>query len=106
MHVNEVLLVGRLAATPQVRRLPSGDQLVSWRLIVDRNERSAVRRMVDTLDCSAVTAAVRKAAARWAPGDLVEVEGALRRRFWRAGTGLASRCEVAATRVRRIARAN
>jgi len=35
-HANEVLLIGRLAAEPVRRELPSGDTLVSFRLVVDR----------------------------------------------------------------------
>lgn len=34
--------------------------------------------------------------------DRVEVEGALRRRFWRSSSGLASRYEVEGIAVRRV----
>jgi single-strand DNA-binding protein len=33
-------------------------------------------------------------AARWSAGDMLEIQGALRRRFWRGAGGTASRCEV------------
>jgi single-stranded DNA-binding protein len=34
--VNEVVLRGRLSADPDERVLPSGDRIVTWRLIVQR----------------------------------------------------------------------
>ena len=56
-HVNEVHLVGRLAAEPARRELPSGDVLVSFRLVVSRppGRKRATERSptVDTLDCAA-----------------------------------------------------
>ena len=106
---NEVVLVGRVPAAPEERELPSGDRLVTWRLVVGRGP---VRRpppgvrptTVDTLDCVAWTAAARRSAAGLRPDDVVEVRGSLRRRFWRAGAGAASRCEVEASSVRRVSR--
>lgn len=107
---NEVVLAGRLAATAEERTLPSGTVLVTFRVIVDRPPAprpvSAPRApAVDTIDCMAGTGPVRRAALGWLPGDVVEVSGALRRRFWRAGTGAASRTEVEVTKARRLARA-
>ena len=106
---NEVLLVGRLAAAPVERELPSGDLLATFRVIVDRppvrkpvSERTTT---VDTLDCVVWTAALRRAAAGWAPGDVLELDGALRRRFWRSPGGTASRYEVEVTKARRVSRA-
>lgn len=107
---NEVVLVGRVSGVPEERVLPSGDALVSWRVVVDR---PAPRRppppgvrlvTIDTLDCVAWTSSVRRAARRLADGDVVCVEGALRRRFWRSGPGAASRTEVEVAAVRRVAR--
>ena len=106
---NEVVLVGRVPAEPEERELPSGDRLVTWRLVVDRGPSrrlpEGVRATtVDTLDCVAWTAATRRSAMALRPDDVVEVRGALRRRFWRAGAGAASRCEVEASSVRRVSR--
>ncbi len=108
---NEVVLVGRLAAPSQERELPSGDLLTSWRLVVDRPP--SRRRLpegarpptVDTVDCVAWTAALQKAAASWEAGDVLSVEGALRRRFWRGAGGASSRYEVEVRKVKRLARA-
>jgi single-strand DNA-binding protein len=106
---NEVLLVGRVPAAPEERELPSGDVLVTWRIVVGRPVGRRVPEgvratTVDTLDCVAWAAPARRAASALVPDDVVEVRGALRRRFWRAGAGAVSRCEVEVTAVRRVSR--
>lgn len=106
--MNEVLLRGRLAAAAAPRTLPSGDVIVTWRLVVDRAPpaRPAPRAAtVDTIDCVTGRADLRRRSAQWQPGDVLEVVGALRRRFWRSPVGPASRTEVEAVSVRRAARA-
>ena len=91
-YVNDVSLVGRLADHPTVKTLPSGDLIMVWRLIVDRppEERRTPRRVVDTINCVTFAGEVIGRAGEWRPGDLLELRGALRRRFWAGG----SRCEV------------
>ena len=111
---NDVMLVGRVAAPAQERQLPSGDVVVTFRVVTFRDEvdRAAPARpcsgqpvLIDTLDCAGWTAGVRRRARSLTPGDVVQVEGALRRRFWRAGAGAASRCEVEVRSLRRLVRA-
>jgi single-strand DNA-binding protein len=92
LQTNHVFLRGRLAADVADRTLPSGDVMTGFRLNVDRPPDEPGR--VDSLDCTTVRARVRRTLQRAAPGDLLEVEGSLRRRFWRGPTGLASRYEV------------
>ncbi len=107
---NEVVLVGRVSGEPETRELPSGDTLVSWRVVVDR---PAPRRppegrkppTIDTVDCVGWTAGVRRTVRTLTDGDVVIVEGALRRRFWRGGAGMQSRTEVEVRSVRRLRRA-
>jgi single-strand DNA-binding protein len=103
-RVNEVHLGGRLAATVVDRRLPSGDTLTTFRLVVDRPDGAPGPR-VDTVDCTAWRGDVRRTLASWAPGDVVRVDGELRRRFWRAGAGAVSRYEVEVGRAERLTRA-
>lgn len=76
---NEVLLVGRVSGEPEERELPSGDVLVTWRVVVDR---PAPRRpppegvrltTVDTLDCVAWSSGVRRTARALVTGDVVAV---------------------------------
>ena len=109
-NCNEVRLVGRVSGEPEERLLPSGDSLVSWRVVVDRppgarRAPAGVRAAtVDTVDCVAWPAGLRRTARGLAEGDVVEVTGALRRRFWRAGPTSVSRTEVEVDRVRRLSR--
>ena len=115
--VNEVRLVGRVSGTPETRSLPSGDEVVQLRVVVRRPPEPTTkaakgagakgatekgpRASVDTIDVSCWTAMTRRAGLRLADGDVVEIEGSLRRRFYRAGPSVQSRYDVAADRVRR-----
>jgi single-strand DNA-binding protein len=103
-HRNEVTLVGRLAGEIRERPMPSGALLCSFRLVV-RRETAAHGPNIDALDCIAWLATVRRAVLRWSVGDLIEVRGAVRRRFWRGVSGPASRCEIEVGLARRLARA-
>ena len=89
---NQVFLRGRLAATPVLRILPSGDELCTFRLTVTRPTGDRVR--VDSLDCATTRTRVRRTLGRAEPGDELEVTGSLHRRFWRSPAGLGSRYEV------------
>jgi single-strand DNA-binding protein len=124
---NEVVVRGRLPAAAEERTLPSGDVIVSLRIVVPRpvaapakvaQPRAGVssragaqttatevrRATVDTIDVVCWTARSRRSAMRLQPGDTVEVEGALRRRFFGGAGGRQSRYEVEAAAVRRVAR--
>ena len=85
MSTNQVTLSGRVSADPEVRRLPSGDEVVSFRLVV-RPSKAAMRRSkqsVDTFECAAWSSAMRRVARRLSAGEHVEITGELRRRFTR-----------------------
>jgi len=99
-HRNEVVVVGRVTTGPADRGLPSGDEITTWRVTVDRPGDGR-----DVIDCTAWTARVRRSAAAWERGDVVEITGALRRRFFTAGGALASRSDVEVTTARRLTRA-
>jgi single-strand DNA-binding protein len=108
MTRNEVSLTGRVGARPEQRALPSGDVLVSFRVVVDRPPARTPRERaptVDAIECNAWLGNVRRTVLGWSPGDVVEVTGALRRRFWRAGAAVVSRTEVEVLRAKRIAKA-
>ncbi|MGL4743513.1 MAG: single-stranded DNA-binding protein [Phycicoccus sp.] len=109
-EVNTVLLLGRVTASGEPRTLPSGDTVRMLRVVVPRPASSGAargragrpRRAVDTIDVACWTAGVRRVADRLSIDDEVEVEGSLRRRFYRAGGAVASRYEVEARRLRRV----
>lgn len=103
--VNEVRLVGRVSQDPRERVLPSGDTVWTFRVVVPRPEGGRSRQPVDALDCAAWSPRARRSARAWQAGDLVEVVGAVRRRFFRAPGGPVSRVEVEMARGRVIRRA-
>ncbi|WP_139983591.1 single-stranded DNA-binding protein [Nocardioides litoris] len=103
--VNEVVLVGRVSGEPQERTMPSGDTLVSFLVVVARPPGSVGRTTVDALDCVTWTARVKRSALGWRPDDVVEVHGALRRRFFSTGAGRVSRTEVDVSRAKLLRRA-
>lgn len=89
---NEVHLAGRISAAPQQRQLPSGDVVVSFRLVVPRS-RAAQRRTrqsVDAVECSVWTSRLRRSVAALSVGDEVAVTGELRRTFRRHAGGVTS----------------
>jgi single-strand DNA-binding protein len=98
---NRVYLRGILAAPPIIKVLPSGDELCSFRITVPRPTRD--RRRVDAIGCSTTRPALRRTVLRAAPGDPIEIEGSLHRRFWRDPSGTPnSRYEVEVSRVRLV----
>jgi single-strand DNA-binding protein len=98
---NDVRLVGRVSAAVEERDLPSGDQVAQVRVVVPRPGAGG-RARVDTIDVACWTARTRRSARGLQADDHIEVLGALRRRFFRAGAATVSRYEVEATSIRRI----
>lgn len=113
-HCNEVHLVGRLSGEPESRQLPSGDTIVSFRLVVQRPpHRPAPRQrtgekparagqQVDTIDVVCRTARSQRSLLAAVPGATLEVSGALHRRFFATPAGRQSRYEVDASLVRKV----
>jgi len=103
--LNQVSLTGRLTAAPTERELPSGDVICTFRISVPRSGRTPMtaRSTVtsDWVDCVAAGARVRRAVRGWGVGDAVSVEGALRRRFYRAGDAATTRLELEVVSARR-----
>lgn len=106
---NAVRLRGRVSTGPVERELPSGSVVVGIRLSVPREASPMTkgsRQTVDWVDCSAWGATQRRAASRWCEGDVVEIEGALRRRSTRGAGGFTTRVEVEILRGRVVRRAD
>lgn len=104
---NRVSLSGRISSAPLERQLPSGDRIVTFRIVLAREPTAMTansRQRSDWVDCAAWGGRVRRTAATWRVGDLVELEGALRRRFFRAEGAATSRVEVEMLRGRRLER--
>ena len=99
--VNEIRLVGRLSAVPIERLLPSGDAMLLFRVIVPRLDRDGI----DTIDCAAWSPGAKRSVRGWASGDTVQIQGRLRRRFFRTSGGPASRYEVEVVTAKRLVKA-
>src|SRR3954452_3384710 len=105
--VNEVTLVGRVSQPAEEQVLPRGSELWKFRVIVGRPPSPASRVTVDALDCVVWAKRPARSVAGWRTGDVVEVKGSLRRRFFApSGGGRVSRCEVEVATARLIRRAN
>ena len=104
---NRVVLRGRVSTAAAERELPSGTTIVTVRLSVEREATpmtTGSRQGHDWVDCSAWGGRSRRTVAGWRAGDVVEVEGALRRRFYRAGGATSTRLEVEILAARTLVR--
>jgi single-strand DNA-binding protein len=103
---NEVHLTGRVSAPPEQRQLPSGDIVVTFRVVVPRTRaaQKRTRQRVDTVECSAWTSRLRRTVMSLTPDDEISVTGELRRTFRRSGAGVTSWVTVDVADVRRVPR--
>jgi single-stranded DNA-binding protein len=101
-HRNEVRLVGEVITVPQERTFANGRDVVTFRL--DVRTESDARPIRDSFDITIANARARKAALNWDTGDTVEIEGVVRRKFHRVGTGSRAFVVVEAARAKRLRR--
>ncbi len=106
---NHVRLVGRLSGGPTITELPSGDAVVTFRISVPRSPAGGAPgggpgpgsgQRVDSVPCAAWSPRLRRSILTWRVGDVVEVSGAVRCRFFQAGGATRSRVEVEASTAR------
>ncbi|WP_114906455.1 single-stranded DNA-binding protein [Ornithinimicrobium murale] len=115
--VNSIHLLGRVSWGPEARVLPSGDEIVLFRLVVPRAARRGTRQrgggpadpgqpsprtQVDAIEVACWSARTRAAALRLSIDDYADIEGSLHRRFYAGSQGRVSRYEVEARRLRRV----
>ena len=97
VSVNVVVLAGRLSDAPELKTMPSGDQVARFRLAIPETGKRLLPLPVSVWDrlprrvCEALT-----------KGDAVLVRGHLIRRFYRDGGGGRSVTEVVATEVKKL----
>ena len=77
VHDNRVSITGRVSSAALSRTMPSGDEMVTWRVVVDRPPSKGPGPAFDVVDCVAWGARVRRGVLGWSIGDVVAVEGAL-----------------------------
>jgi len=95
--INEVYLRGRVSGEAVSKVLPSGDQVVEFRIVIPRTDSG-----VDTLDMAVWSANLRKRALSLISDEWVEIAGEIRRRFWQTGSGVASRTQIEVATLSRI----
>ena len=95
--LNDVALRGWVTTIATERELPSGDIVVQFRIAITRPEGG-----VDTIDLESWSAKTRRIALSLKDGEWVEIQGSIRRRFWKSGQGLASRWQVVTAEIKRI----
>lgn len=95
--LNDVALRGWVTTVATERELPSGDVVSQFRIAITRPEGG-----VDTIDLESWSAKTRRSAASLKDGEWVEINGSIRRRFWKSGTGIASRWQVVTNEIKRI----
>jgi single-strand DNA-binding protein len=102
VHRNEVYLVGEVSSTPEERTLSDGRGAVTFRLEVRTDSSAGGNR--DSLDITLTSPRARKAALAWAVGDLVEVQGVVRRKFYKVGAASKPFTVIEAERAKRLRR--
>ena len=100
---NSVTLVARVTTEAEQFELPSGDTLMKFRVVVPRYK-PVTKATIDTIDCVAFKPVAQHKSATLAIGDIVEITGELRRRFWKTGAGVASRMEVEVSKITTVKR--
>ena len=84
--LNRIIIMGRLARDPELRRTQSGVPVASFRLAVDRDfkDKSTGERSTDWIDVVAWRATAEFVSRFFTKGRMAVVEGRLQMRDWTA----------------------
>lgn len=83
MSLNKVIIMGRLTATPELRRTQSGTAVTSFSLAVDRDfKEQNGERLTDFIDVVAWRATAEFVSKYFSKGRMAVVEGRLQMRPW------------------------
>ncbi len=91
MNLNKVILVGRLTRDPEVRSLPSGQQVSSFGLATDRfyNDKSGQRQQQTEFHNIVLFGRTAEIASQYLKkGSLVLIEGRIQTRSWQDAEGI------------------
>jgi single-strand DNA-binding protein len=100
MNLNKVFLIGRLTRDPQVRALPSGQQVCSFGLATDRyfTDKSGQKQQQTEFHNIVLFGRLAEIASQYlTKGSLTMIEGRLQTRTWQDASGnQRSRTEIVA----------
>ena len=85
--LNNVTLMGRMVAHPELKKTPSGLSVTSFSLAVERRFASGGEREVDFIDCVAWRGTAEFVCKYFAKGQLVALCGALQTSSWQDSNG-------------------
>lgn len=97
MNLNLIVLAGRLATTPDVRELDSGERLIRYLITVTSEPPRARVDVVPVIDRDPEADHLTHLPP---PGRAVWVVGSVQRRFWEQDARRQSRLEVIARQIR------
>lgn len=82
--LNHIVIMGRLAKDPELRRTQSGTAVTSFRLAVDRDfkDKQTGQRATDWIDCVAWRGTAEFVEKYFSKGSLAVVSGRLQMRDW------------------------
>ena len=90
MNLNKVLLVGRLTRDPEIRSLPSGQQVASFGLATDRyfTDKSGQKQQQTDFHNIVMFGRLAEIASQFlAKGSLALIEGRIQTRSWQDASG-------------------
>lgn len=82
--LNHIVIMGRLAKDPELRRTQSGTAVTSFRMAVDRDfkDKQTGQRATDWIDCVAWRGTAEFVEKYFSKGSLAVVSGRLQMREW------------------------
>lgn len=117
-HRNEIVVVGELTAPVEPRRRTDGGEVLTFRVAVRGATAGPSRDLTptrpievglagrrDVLDCVVSAIVVRRRLETYRAGDVIELSGSLRHRFWNTAGQVQSRYEIEVVTLKRLARA-
>ena len=95
--INHVRLIGRVSSIQKEKKLPSGDFVKEFRIVIARGGKNP---SFDVLDIAVWNEVLRKKVRNLEVDSWLEISGSLRRRFWQGTTGVSSRWQVEAQKIK------
>jgi len=87
MSLNHIVLMGRIARDPELRKTPSDVSVVSFTIAVERDYKQGDEKVTDWIDCTAWRGTADFISRNFSKGRMICVEGALNSRKWQDKEG-------------------